>query len=95
MPGRKHFNATPAKFKAILESGYEITHNYRDRCLVFDIKQYILGMRPEWNEYSPAWWSYNFKRCGLGVNQFGIDRTGLRRRMLPIVNLTPQNIRAE
>lgn len=88
MPARKHFNATPTKFKMILESGYEITHNYRDKAFVYDIKQFILGVRPEWTEYCSAWWSYNFKKCGLGVGTFAIERTGLRRKMLPIINVS-------
>jgi hypothetical protein len=86
MPARKHFNATPSKFRAILELGYEITGNYRDKSLTHDIKQFVLSHRPEWNEYSSAWWSYNFKKCELGVGVFGVERTGLRRKMLPIIN---------
>ena len=87
MPARKHFNATPAKFRAILETGYEITEKYSDKCYTHDIKQFVLSHRPEWNEYSSAWWSYNLKKCGLGVGVFGIERTGIRRRPLSIVNL--------
>ena len=87
MPPRKHFNATPAKFRAVLESGYEITQNYRDKVMVYDLKLYMLALRPEWGEYSSAWWSKSLRECGLGVGRFGIERTGLRRKMLPIINV--------
>jgi hypothetical protein len=86
MPARKHYNATPAKFRAVLESGYELTGRYSDKCPTLDIKLYILSHRPEWGEYSSAWWSYNFKKCGLGVGKFAVERTGLRRKMLSIIN---------
>ena len=82
MPARKHYNATPAKFRAVLEGGYELTGRHSDRCRTLDIKLYILSHRPEWSEYSSAWWSYNLKKCGLGVGVFGIERTGLRRRII-------------
>lgn len=88
MPPRRYHDpakrSVPAEFRAILEEGYDLTGDPAHTALTWEIKEFILARRPEWAVFSPAWWSINLTKNGVGnARKHYPVRTGLLRRQLP------------